>query len=187
MEKILVLAGDAAEDLDAMYPIFRLREAGYEVHIAAPTRRKVKLVVHDFEEGWDAYTERPGRHLPVDLAFSEVEPEGYAALVIPGGRAPEYIRNDSDVARICTHFFEQNLPVGLVCHGVQVPAALGLLRGRTVSGFPPLKPDFEAAGATFEEGPDVVDGNIVSCTGWPDMPEFSRAFMRVLERAAVSS
>ncbi|MDQ2672685.1 MAG: DJ-1/PfpI family protein [Actinomycetota bacterium] len=186
MEKILVLAGDAAEDLDAMYPIFRLREAGYEVHVAAPTRRKVKLVVHDFEEGWDAYTERPGRHLPVDLAFSEAEPEGYAALVIPGGRAPEYIRNDPDVARICTHFFEQNLPVGLVCHGVQVPAALGLLRGRTVSGFPPLKPDLEAAGAIFEEAPDVVDGNIVSCTGWPDLPEFSRAFIGVLERAAVS-
>src|SRR5215212_8654659 len=81
MEKILVLVGDAAEDLDAMYPIFRLREADYEVHVAAPTRRKVKLVVHDFEEGWDAYTERPGRHLPVDLAFSEAEPEGYAALV----------------------------------------------------------------------------------------------------------
>ena len=137
MEKVLVLVGDAAEDLDAMYPIYRLREAGYEVHVAAPTRRKVKLVVHDFEEGWDAYTERPGRHLPVDLAFSEAEPEGYAALVIPGGRAPEYIRNDPDVARICTYFFEQNLPVGLVCHGVQVPAALGLLRGRTVSGFPP--------------------------------------------------
>jgi protease I len=186
MEKILVLAGDVAEDLDAMYPIFSLREAGYEVHVAAPTRRKVKLFVHDFEEGWDAYTERPGRHLPVDLAFSEAEPEGYTALVIPGGRVPEYIRNDPDVARFCTHFFEQNLPVGLVCHGVQVPAALGLLRGRTVSGFPPLKSDFEAAGATFEEAPDVVDGNIVSCTGWPDLPEFSRAFMGVLERAAVS-
>jgi protease I len=124
--------------------------------------------------------------LPVNLAFSEAEPEGYAALVIPGGRAPEYIRNDPDVARICTHFFEQNLPVGLVCHGVQVPAALGLLRGRTVSGFPPLKSDLEAAGATFEEAPSVVDGNIVSCTGWPDLPEFSRAFMGVLERAAVS-
>ena len=151
-----------------------------------PRRAARWLVVHDFEEGWDAYTERPGRHLPVDLAFSEAEPEGYAAPVIPGGRAPEYIRNDPDVARICTHFFEQNLPVGLVCHGVQVPAALGLLRGRTVSGFPPLKPDLEAAGATFEEAPDVVDGNIVSCTGWPDLPEFSRAFMGVLERAAVS-
>ena len=183
----MVLVGDAAEDLDTMYPIYRLREAGYEVRVAAPTRRKVKLVVHDFEEGWDAYTERPGRHLPVDCAFSEVEPEAYTALVIPGGRAPEYIRNDADVARICTYFFEQNLPVGLICHGVQVPAALGLLSDRTASGFPPLKPDFEAAGATFEEGPDVVDGNVVSCTGWPDLPEFSRAFMDVLERAAVSS
>lgn len=187
MGKILVLVGDAAEDLDTMHPIYRLQEAGYEVHVAAPTRRKVKLVVHDFEEGWDAYTERPGRHLPVDLAFSEAEPTEYVGLVTPGGRAPEYIRNDPDVVCLCTHFFENDLPVGLICHGVQVPAALGFLRGRTVSGFPPLKPDFEASGATFEEGPDTKDGNVVSCTGWPDLPEFSRAFMDILECAAVPS
>ena len=185
MERVLILTGDAAEDLDAMYPIYRLREAGYQVDVAAPTKRAVKLVVHDFEEGWDAYTERLGRRLPVDLAFSEVDPEQYAAVVIPGGRAPEYIRVDPDVARILPYFFERDLPVGLVCHGVQVPAALGLLRGRTTSGFPPLKPDLEAAGATFEEGPDVVDGNVVSCRGWPDLPEWSRAFMGVLDRVGV--
>ena len=121
----------------------------------------------------------------MDLAFSKAEPEGYAALVIPGGRAPKYIRNDPDVARICTHFFEQNLPVGTICHGPQVPAVYGLLRGRTTAAFPPLKGDMENAGATVVDEPDCDDGNMVSCRGWPDMPEWSRAFMNVLERAAV--
>lgn len=184
MKRVLVLTGDACEDLDAMYPIYRLREAGYEVVVAAPSRKTVNLVVHDFEEGWDAYTERPGRHLPVDLAFSEVDPSDYVALVIPGGRAPEYIRMDPDVARITKHFVDQDLPLGLICHGTQVPAALGLLRNRTVSGYPPLQLDFEQAGAKFDGGKDVVDGNIVSCTGWPDLPEWSRAFMSVLEASA---
>lgn len=183
MEQVLVLVGDAAEDLDAMYPIYRLQEAGYTVHVAAPSRRKVKLVVHDFEEGWDAYTERPGRHLPVDLAFSEVDPADYAALVIPGGRAPEYIRMDPDVRRITEAFFADERPVGLVCHGVQVPAAYGLMRGRRASGFPPLSLDLEASGGTFVDGPDVVDRNVVSCRGWPDLPLWSRAFVDLLARA----
>ena len=181
-DSVLVLTGDAAEDLDAMYPIFRLREAGYRVVVSAPTTKIVKLVVHDFEEGWDAYTERPGRHLPVDLAFADVDPSQYVALVIPGGRAPEYLRLDPEVGRICRHFFDEDKPVGLICHGTQVPAALGLLEGRRVSAFPPLAPDVEAAGAVFDGGPDVVDGNVVSCTGWPDLPDWSRAFMAVLEK-----
>jgi len=187
MARALVLTGDAAEDLDAMYPIFRLREAGVAVDVAAPTRRPVKLVVHDFEEGWDAYTEKPGRQLPVDLAFSEVDPDRYDAVVVPGGRAPEYIRTDPDVRRIMQSFFDRELPVGLICHGVQVPAALGLLRGRTTSGFPPLRPDLEAAGATFVDDAAVVDRAIVSCRGWPYLPEWSRAFMHTLERAPVEA
>ncbi len=184
MARVLILTGDAAEELDSMYPVFRLREGGHEAVVAAPTTRAVKLVVHDFEPGWDAYTEKPGHQLPVDLAFADVEPSEYDALVIPGGRAPEYIRTDPDVARIVQHFFERGLPVGTICHGAQVPAALGLLKDRTTAAFPPLKADMEQAGATFVDGPDVVDGAMVSCRGWPDLPEWSRAFMQVLEKAA---
>jgi len=120
----------------------------------------------------------------VDLAFADVEPSEYDALVIPGGRAPEYIRTDPDVARIVRHFFVRGLPVGTICHGAQVPAALGLLKDRTTAAFPPLKADMVQAGATFVDGPDVVDGVMVSCRGWPDLPEWSRAFMQVLEKAA---
>ncbi|HEX6355349.1 DJ-1/PfpI family protein [Actinophytocola sp.] len=185
MAQVLILTGDAAEELDSMYPVFRLREAGHEAVVAAPTTRPVKLVVHDFEPDCDAYTEKPGHLLPVDVAFSEVKPEEYDALVIPGGRAPEYIRTDPDVARIVGYFFDHGLPVGTICHGPQVPAALGLLRGRTTAAFPPLKVDMELAGATFVDGPDVVDGAMVSCRGWPDLPQWSRAFMQVLEKARI--
>ncbi|HEX5783069.1 MAG TPA: DJ-1/PfpI family protein [Solirubrobacteraceae bacterium] len=185
MPRALMITGDAAEDLDTMYPLYRLREGGWEVDVAAPTRRPVQLVVHDFEEGFDAYAERPGRSLPVDLTFAEVDVSRYSALVIPGGRAPEYIRLDPDVRRITEHFFANDLPVGTICHGPQVPAVYGLLRGRRTAAYPPLAGDMENAGAEFVDAPDVVDGNMVSCRGWPDMPEWSRAFMAVLDRVAV--
>src|SRR5262245_8197323 len=149
MERILVLIGDAAEDLEVMFVKYRFEEAGYAVDLAALSRRPVQLVVHDFDPGSDAYVERLGRRVAVAPAFSEFDPDRYAALVIPGGRAPEYIRRDQDVARIVGRFFENDLPVGTICHGPQVPMALGLLEGRTTSAFPPLQPDIENAGGTF--------------------------------------
>ena len=180
MARALMLTGDAAEELDAMYPLYRIREAGWEVDVAAPSRRDVQLVIHDFDAGSDAYTEKHGRRLPVDLAFAEVDVERYDALVIPGGRAPEYIRLDPDVRRITEHFFARDLPVGTICHGPQVPAVYGLLRGRTTAAFPPLQATWRTPAPRSSTRPDVVDGNMVSCRGWPDMPEWSRAFMAVL-------
>jgi protease I len=185
MARVLILAGDAAEDLEVMFVRYRLAEAGHEARVAAPTRRPIKLVVHDFEEGFDAYVERPGRQCPVDVAFADVDPSDYAGMVIPGGRAPEFIRLDPDVRRIVEHFFAEEKPVGTICHGPQVPAAYGLLRGRRVSAYGPLAPDVEAAGATYVDGPDVVDGNLVSCRGWGDLAEWSKAFLEALDRAAV--
>ncbi|HSX98369.1 MAG TPA: DJ-1/PfpI family protein, partial [Streptomyces sp.] len=94
--KILIVTGDAAESLEVLYPYQRLREEGYEVHIAAPSRKQLRFVVHDFEAGYDTYTEKPGYSWPADLAFSEVDPGQYVAVVVPGGRAPEYLRNDPE-------------------------------------------------------------------------------------------
>jgi len=187
MSKVLILAGDAAEDLETMFIKYRLAEADYEPRIAAPTMRPIKLVVPDFEPDWDTYVERPGRTCPVDVTFADVEPEEYAALVIPGGRAPEFIRVDPEVGRIVEHFFAEEKPVGTLCHGPQVPAALGLLRGRKSAGFGALAPDIEMAGGTFVDGPAVVDGNMVSCRGWGDLAEWSRAFLELLDRAAVAA
>jgi protease I len=185
MDRVLMLTADSGEELEVYYMLYRLREAGYAVDVAAPQKKRLALVVHDFEPGWDTYIERPGRGLDADLAFSDVDPEQYVALLIPGGRAPEVIRNDPDVRRIVSHFFDNDLPVGHMCHGVQVPAAYGYVRGRRVSAFPPLAADIEAAGGEYVEGPDVVDGTMVSATGWTDLAEWSKAFMEVLERAAV--
>ena len=99
--KILILTGDAAESLEVMYPYQRLLEEGYDVKIAAPTKKKLHFVVHDFEPGFDTYTEKPGYSWDADLAFADVNPAEYAALVIPGGRAPEYIRNNANFEKLC--------------------------------------------------------------------------------------
>src|SRR2546421_7613824 len=114
--KILILTGDAAESLEVLYPYQRLLEEGYEVDIAAPTAKKLRFVVHDFEEGFDTYTEKPGYTWPADLAFADVDPEDHVALVIPGGRAPEYIRNNPDCQRIIQHFFSGDRPVAQIWH-----------------------------------------------------------------------
>lgn len=127
--KILIVTGDAAESLEVLYPYQRLLEEGYEVHIAAPARKQLRFVVHDFEPGFDTYTEKPGYTWPADLAFSEVDPGEYAAIVIPGGRAPEYLRNDPELRKILKSFFDADKPVAQICHGPLLTAATGSLTG----------------------------------------------------------
>jgi protease I len=187
MPKVLILAGDAAESLEVMYPYQRLLEEGYTVHIAGPTRKRLQFVIHDFVDGFDTYTEKPGYTWPADLAFAEVDPAGYAALVIPGGRAPEYIRNDPDVLRIIHHFFAAPKPVAEICHAPLALAAAGVLRGRRTAAYPALQPDVQAAGGTFVDAAAVVDGMMVSARAWPDHPAWMRAFLELLrEQAPVS-
>ncbi|WP_149181739.1 DJ-1/PfpI family protein [Streptomyces sp. TRM49041] len=185
--RILIVTGDAAEALEVLYPYQRLREEGYEVHVAAPARKRLRLVVHDVEPGHDTYTEKPGYALTADLAFSEVEPSRYAAVVIPGGRAPEYLRNDPELRKIVKSFFDSDKPVAQTCHGPLLTAVLGALEGRRVTAHPALEPDMQAAGATFQDAEVVTDGLLVSSRGWPDNPAWMREFLRVLrERAPVS-
>ncbi|QXE36594.1 DJ-1/PfpI family protein [Streptomyces sp. GMY02] len=182
--KVLIVTGDAAESLEVLYPYQRLREEGYEVHIAAPTRKKLRFVVHDFEPGFDTYTEKPGYTWPADLAFSEVDPTQYAAVVIPGGRAPEYLRGDAELRKILKSFFDADKPVAQICHGPLLTAALGELAGRRVTAYPALELDMQAAGATFQDTEAVVDGNIVSSRAWPDHSAWMREFLTVLRAKA---
>src|ERR1700723_2070200 len=164
MPKILIINGDAAESLEVMYPYQRLLEEGYQVDIAAPSVKKLQFVVHDFVDGFDTYTEKLGYTWPSDVAFADVNPADYVALVIPGGRAPEYIRNDPDVQRIVRHFMNGDLPVAQLCHAPQlcpapqVLAAAGTLQGRRTAAYPALAPDVTAAGAEFVDGDAVIDG-----------------------------
>jgi protease I len=186
MSKVLMLAGDAAESLEVMYPYQRLLEEGYEVDIAGPSKKKLQFVVHDFVDGFDTYTEKPGYTWEADLAFSDVDPSGYVALVVPGGRAPEYIRNDPDVQRIIQHFFGDEKPVAQLCHAPLALAAAGVLEGRRSAAYPALEPDVRAAGAEFVDGGGVIDGVMVSARAWPDHPSWMREFVRILrERAPV--
>jgi protease I len=187
MSKVLILAGDAAESLEVMYPYQRLQEEGYEVDLAAPEKKKLQFVVHDFEDGFDTYTEKPGYTWEADVAFADVDPADYVALVVPGGRAPEYIRNDPDFKRIVEHFFSEPKPVAQLCHAPLALAAAGVLEGRRTAAYPALEPDVVAAGAQFVDGAGVVDGEMVSARAWPDHPAWMREFVGLLrERAPVS-
>lgn len=182
--KILIVTGDAAESLEVLYPYQRLLEEGYDVHIAAPRKKTLRFVVHDFEDGFDTYTEKPGYTWPADLAFADVDPGAYAAVVIPGGRAPEYLRNDAELRKILKAFFDADKPVAQICHGPLMTAAADGLAGRRVTAYPALEPDMQAAGAVFQDSEAVVDGVLVSARAWPDHPAWMREFLKVLREKA---
>ncbi|MEV7215221.1 DJ-1/PfpI family protein [Kitasatospora cineracea] len=182
--RILIITGDAAESLEVFYPYQRLLEEGYQVDIAAPTRKTLQFVVHDFVPGYDTYTEKPGYTWPADLAFADVDPAQYAALVLPGGRAPEYLRNDPEVQRIVAAFFEADKPLAQICHGPLIPLRTGALAGRRTAAYPALEPDVAAGGADFVDGGAVVDGSVVSARAWPDHPTWMRAFVELLREKA---
>ena len=175
-----MLAGDAVEDLEIYYILYRLREAGYAVDVAAPTRRTMRTVVHDFEPDSDAYVERPGRRLEPDLAFSEVEPERYVGVVIPGGRAPEYIRYDPDLQRVVKAMHADKKPIASVCHGIEILAITGVIKGRTVTTVKKCRFDAEAVGATYVDREVVVDGNLVCARTYHDNWCWMREFMKLL-------
>lgn len=186
-DRILIITGDAAETLEVFYPYHRLQEAGYEVHIGAPEKRALQFVVHDFVDGFDTYTEKPGHRWNADVALADVDPADYVAIVVPGGRAPEYLRNNADAQRIVRHFFDRQAPVAATCHGPLLLAASGVLAGRTSSAYPELAIDVTTAGGIFEDGGGVVDGNLVTARAWPDNGTWMKAFLEVLEGANVSA
>jgi protease I len=184
MAKVLLVIGDAAEVLDTFYPLFRLREEGHEVLVAGPARRVYHLVLHERPDGWDITRETPGYHLAADVAFREVRPDDHQGLVISGGRAPEYLRYDPDLMRIVRSFFYRDLPVASVCHGIEIVAAAGVIRGKTVTTVAKCQFDAEGAGATYVDREVVVAGNLVTARTWHDNAPFMREFIRLLNRVA---
>ena len=184
MPKVLIVTGDAAEALEVIYPHQRLREEGYEVVVASLSKKLMLLAVHEFVPGIDTFVEKPGYHWPSDVAFKDVNPSEFAAVVIPGGRAPEYIRNDPDFIRIVRHFFKEEKPVAHLCHASIALAKAGVLKGRRIAAYPELQFDVEAAGAEFVNSEAVVDGAMVSARAYPDHPAWMREFMRMLRKHA---
>jgi protease I len=184
-KKILMLVGDFVEDYEVMVPFQALLAVGYTVHAICPGKKageKVRTAVHDFE-GDQTYSEKPGHNFQLNATFGEVKAEDYDALVIPGGRAPEYIRLNDEVLAIVRHFFTENKPVAAICHGAQVLAAAGVLGGRSCSAYPACGPDVTRAGGRYADiAVDAahVDGNLVSAPAWPAHPEWLAKFMAVM-------
>ncbi|MGC9399420.1 MAG: DJ-1/PfpI family protein [Anaerolineae bacterium] len=184
-KKILMLVGDFVEDYEVMVPFQALTMVGHEVHAVCPGKKageKVRTAVHDFE-GDQTYSEKPGHNFALNATFEEIDAEDYDALVIPGGRAPEYIRLDVDVLTMVRHFAEAEKPIAAICHGPQVLAAAGVLEGKRCTAYPAVGPDVTNAGAEFV-GVDVdkalVDGNLVTAPAWPAHPEWLAKFLDVL-------
>jgi protease I len=187
---ILMPIGDATEAVDTLYPYFRVAEDGFRAVIAGPEARTYHMVLHEVPPGakipWDITEERPGYHIQAEVAFRDVDPTKYAGLFISGGRAPEYLRYDKDLLRITRHFFEASKPVAVVCHGIEIVSAAGVIRGRTVTTVAKCALDAEQGGAKYVDKPTVVDGNLVTARTWHDNAPFMREFMKMLHAASKS-
>ena len=184
-KKILVLVGDYVEDYEVMVPFQALLMVGHTVHAVCPGKKageKVRTAIHDFE-GDQTYSEKPGHNFTLNATFADVKPESYDALVIPGGRAPEYIRLNPDVLKTVRHFADAKKPIAAICHAAQLLAAAGVLEGRSCSAYPAVGPEVNRAGGKYVEVPldgVHVDGNLVTAPAWPAHPAWLAKFLGVL-------
>jgi len=184
-KKILMLVGDFGEDYEIMVPFQALQMVGHTVDAVCPDKKKgerVRTAIHDFE-GDQTYSEKPGHNFTLNATFDEVNPADYDALLISGGRAPEYIRLNKRVLEIVRHFAEANKPIAAICHGAQVLTAAGVVKGKRVSAYPAVGPEVEAAGGKYADIPidsAVIDGNLVTAPAWPAHPAWLTKFLEVL-------
>ncbi|MGQ0635562.1 MAG: DJ-1/PfpI family protein [Planctomycetaceae bacterium] len=185
VKKILMLVGDYVEDYEVMVPYQALLMVGHTVHVVCPEKRAgehVVTAVHEFG-GEQTYSEKPGHKFALNATFAEIKPASYDALVIPGGRAPEYLRLNPAVLDLVRHFAESKKPLAAICHAAQLLAAADVLKGRSCTAYPALKPDVKRTGA---EWVDVAidkahaDGNLVTAPAWPAHPEWLAKFLKIL-------
>jgi len=182
-KKVLIITGDAGESFEILYASHRLQEAGYQPVIAAPAVKRMNLVMHDFEPGWDTYIERQGYLIESDLSFDEVNPDDYHCLLIPGGRAPEFLRNDQRVINLVKAFYNSNKYIFAICHGVQILVTAGLVDGRKIACYEHVKFEVEACGGIYEATEQAVqDGKIITRKTWQSQPEFYKLVFNCLEK-----
>ena len=183
--KILMLVGDFVEDYEVMVPFQALQMVGHTVHAVCPNKQAgefVRTAIHDFE-GDQTYSEKPGHNFTLNATFAEINPADYDALVIPGGRAPEYLRLNPDVIAAVQHFANAQKPIAAICHGAQLLSAAGVISGKRCSAYPACGPEVNAAGGHYAEIPvteAVVDGNLVTAPAWPAHPRWLAEFLKVL-------
>jgi protease I len=179
----LIVVGDASETLDTLYPYYRLIEAGIRPVVTGPERRRYQMVMHEVKPGWTITKEWEGYTIEVDVPFSEVKEEEYLGIMFSGGRAPEYIRYDDDLVRITKYFFDQDKPIASVCHGVEIPAYAGCVKGRRMATVPKCKFDLEVCGGIFVNAPCVVDRNLISGRTFHDNGHYLGPWIKLLETA----
>lgn len=184
-KRILMLVGDFVEDYEVMVPFQALLMVGHTVHAVCPKKKagdKVRTAVHDFE-GDQTYSEKPGHDFALNATFDDVKVETYDALVVPGGRAPEYLRLDPKVLAVARHFAETKKPIAAVCHGLQILTAAGVIKGRTCSAYYAVGPEITLCGGTYQEigvTEAITDGNLVTAPAWPAHPAWLAQFLKLL-------
>ncbi|MDD2743688.1 MAG: DJ-1/PfpI family protein [Rhodocyclaceae bacterium] len=184
-KKILMITGDFTEDYETMVPFQALLMVGHSVHAVCPGKKageQVRTAIHDFE-GDQTYSEKPGHNFTLNATFDEIDVATYDALVIPGGRAPEYLRLNPKVIAAVQHFAGANKPIAAICHGAQLLSAAGVLSGRSCSAYPACAPEVKAAGGNYADIPvdqAHVDGNLVSAPAWPAHPDWLAKFLLAL-------
>jgi protease I len=181
-KRVLIVTGDGGDSYEALYACQRLREAGWEPVVAAPARRRLHAVIHDFDPTWETYVERMGHSLDADVAITAVAAREFAAVILPGGRAPEYLRNDASLLSLVREFAEHDRCVCAIGHGAQILIAAGLIQGRTVTCHPHVRIEVERGGGIYVNKPAVRDGKMITAQTWKCHPEFYQELFQVLER-----
>ncbi len=180
-EKILIITGDAGESYECLYAKHRFEEAGYQAVIAAPNKKRLNLVIHDFEPGWDTYIEKPGYGVVSDIAFSDVKTGEYIAVLLLGGRAPEFLRHNDNVIEIVKEFDKNEKFIFSICHGIQILVAAGLVNGKNLTCYENVRFEVEACGGKFDGKNEAVkDGRYVSGQTWQSHPDFYRMVFECL-------
>lgn len=185
MSKILMITGDFVEDYENMVPFQALIACGFEVDAVCPDKKAgdtIKTSIHDFE-GDQTYTEKRGHNFTLNANFDDVNPDHYAGLYLPGGRAPEYLRLNSTVLEIIQTFVATNKPIASICHGPQLLTAANVIEGKQVSAYPACEPEVKMAGAKYvplNMDQAITDGNLVTAPAWPAHPAFLKQFMALL-------
>ena len=180
-KRILLVTGDAGESYETLYARHRLLEAGHQPVVAAPSKRRLHLVMHDFAEGWDTYIERPGYELEADLTFDDVKADEYAAVLYLGGRAPEYLRHIPRVIELTQEFHQSGKWIFSICHGIQILIAAGIVEGVQATCYENVRFELEACGGTWQTEEAVRHNRIVTAQTWQSHPEFYRSVIECLE------
>jgi protease I len=194
MKKILLIAGDFVEDYEVMVPFQTLQTVGNEVHAVCPGKKSGEFVataIHEFD-GHQTYSEKPGHRFRLNYSFDEIRPENYDGLVLPGGRAPEYLRLDERVLELVRHFAADKKPIAAICHGLQILVAASVVGGRRCQAYPAVKPELVQAGAIWDDPAPGLDGvcvdrNLITAPAWPAHPAWMRAFLAALEKPPLPS